>query len=164
LRPGVAASDVPPWPPGRCAGFWIGDRLVGHAGELHPQVVEALGLPPRTCAMELSLDALPLAEQRPAPSVSPFPPVLLDVSLVVDQDRPAAEVADALREGAGPLLESLRLFDVYTGAQAGAGKRSLAYSLRLRAPDRTLTGEAANAARDAAVALAAERCDAVGRA
>ena len=66
----------------------------------------------------------------------------------------------ALREGAGELLESIRLFDVYTGAQAGEGKKSLAYSLRFRAPDRTLTVEETTAARDAAVALAGERAGA----
>ena len=62
---------------------------------------------------------------------------------------PAAEVEAALREGAGELLESLRLFDVYTGAPVPAGARSLAYALTLRAPDRTLTGEEATAVRDA---------------
>jgi phenylalanyl-tRNA synthetase beta chain len=158
------AADYAPWHPGRCAELLFGDQVVGHAGELHPKVVEALGLPPRTCAMELDLDALPLTERRPAPVVSPFPPVLLDVALVVDDTQPAASVAAALREGAGELLEDLRLFDVYTGEQVGAGKRSLAFSMRLRAVDRTLTTEEATAARDAAIALAAERCGAVVRA
>jgi phenylalanyl-tRNA synthetase beta chain len=160
----VEAAEFAPWHPGRCAEFWVGEYPVGYAGELHPQVVEALGLPARTCAMEISLDALPLAERHPAPAISPFPPVLLDVALVVDDARPAAEVAAALREGAGPLLEHLRLFDVYTGDQVGEGHRSLAFSMRLRAPDRTLTTEEATAARDAAVALAAERCGATPRA
>jgi phenylalanyl-tRNA synthetase beta chain len=157
------AADYPPWHPGRCAELLFGDQVVGHAGELHPKVVEALGLPPRACAMELNLDALPLSERRPAPVVSPFPPVLLDVALVVDAEQPAASVTDALRDGAGELLEDLRLFDVYTGEQVGAGKRSLAFSMRLRAVDRTLTTEEAIAARDAAIAVAAERCGAVVR-
>jgi phenylalanyl-tRNA synthetase beta chain len=159
----VVAADLPPWHPGRCASLRVGDWPVGYAGELHPKVVEALGLPPRTCAMELALDALPLTEQRPAPRISPFPPVLLDVALVVDQAQPANAVAAALREGAGELLEHLRLFDVYTGDQVGEGKRSLAFTMRMRAPDRTLTREEAIVARDAAVALAAERCGAVVR-
>ena len=76
---------------------------------------------------------------------------------------PAAEVEAALREGAGELLESIRLFDVFTGEQIGEGKKSLAYALRFRAADRTLTVEEASAARDAAVALAAERTGAVLR-
>jgi phenylalanyl-tRNA synthetase beta chain len=157
------AVDFPPWHPGRCAELRIGDRAVGYAGELHPKVVESLGLPPRTCAMEMAMDMLPLTERRPAPVISPFPPVLLDVALVVDAEQPAAEVADALREGAGELLESLRLFDVYTGDQVGEGRKSLAFSMRMRALDRTLTTEEATAARDAAVAVAAQRHGAVVR-
>ncbi|MDT7692427.1 MAG: phenylalanyl-tRNA synthetase beta chain, partial [Pseudonocardiales bacterium] len=159
----VVAADMAPWHPGRCAQLRLGDSPVGYAGELHPKVVEALGLPPRTCVLELALDLLPLTERRPAPSISPFPPVLLDVALVVDEDQPAAPVADALREGAGELLEYLALFDVYEGDQVGEGKRSLAFSMRLRAADRTLTREEATAARDAAVAVAAERYGAVVR-
>jgi phenylalanyl-tRNA synthetase beta chain len=80
-----------------------------------------------------------------------------DVALVVDAAVPAAEVEAALRDGAGDLLESLRLFDVYTGPQVGSGRKSLAFALRLRAPDRTLTAEEAAAARDAAVASAEAR-------
>jgi phenylalanyl-tRNA synthetase beta chain len=156
----VVAADLPPWHPCRCAQLRVGDWPVGHAGELHPKVVEALGLPPRTCAMELDLDALPLVAHHPAPRVSPYPPVGVDVALVVDASVPVADIADALRDGGGDLLEELRLFDVYAGEQVGEGKRSLAFTLRFRAPDRTLTGEEANALRDRAVALAAERCGA----
>jgi phenylalanyl-tRNA synthetase beta chain len=87
-----------------------------------------------------------------------------DVALVVDADVAAAAVAATLREGGGELVESVRLFDVYTGEQIGAGKKSLAFALRLRAPDRTLTDAETAAARDAAVALAAERHGAVHRA
>jgi len=157
------AAELPPWHPGRCAALRVDGRIVGHAGELHPKALEALQLPPRTCAAELNLDALPLVERRPAPVISPFPPVLLDVALVVDASQPVAEVSRALAEGAGELLEQLRLFDVYTGEQVGPGKRSLAFSLRLRAADRTLTSREATQARDAAVALAARRCGAVVR-
>ncbi|MHC1561606.1 phenylalanine--tRNA ligase subunit beta [Actinomycetospora sp. C-140] len=154
----TVTSDVhAPWHPGRCAALSLGDTLVGHAGELHPKVLEALGLPARTCAMELELDRLPLAEDRPVPAVSSFPPVLLDVALVLDQDVPAASVVSALRDGGGDLVEDVRLFDVYAGPQVGEGKRSLAFALRLRAPDRTLTLEEASARRDAAVATATER-------
>ncbi|MCP2168193.1 phenylalanine--tRNA ligase subunit beta [Goodfellowiella coeruleoviolacea] len=153
----AVAVECAPWHPGRCAELRVGDWPVGHAGELHPKVVEALGLPRRTCAMELDLDALPLRDNRPVPLVSPFPPVLLDVALVVDAAVPAADVAAVLRGAGGDLLEEVRLFDVYTGEQVGAGKRSLAYSMRFRALDRTLTVEEATASRDAAVAAATER-------
>jgi phenylalanyl-tRNA synthetase beta chain len=75
----------------------------------------------------------------------------------------AADVLDALREGAGDLLESARLFDVYAGEQIGAGKKSVAYSLRFRAPDRTLTEKEVRVAVEAAVASAARRVGAVQR-
>jgi phenylalanyl-tRNA synthetase beta chain len=165
----VEAHQHAPWHPGRCAALYVeieGERvLAGHAGELHPRVVAALGLPPRSCAMEMRLDTVRRAAGGPlaAPPVSTFPVATQDVALVVDADVPAAEVAEALRAGAGELLESLRLFDVFTGEQIGEGKKSLAYTLRFRAPDRTLTVEEASTAHDAAVAAAAARTGAVAR-
>ncbi|WP_255952878.1 phenylalanine--tRNA ligase subunit beta [Streptomyces odontomachi] len=169
----VRKGQYGPWHPGRCAelavvvpdGAGASLQVVGHAGELHPRVVKALGLPARTCAMELDLDRLQEAGEGlvPAPRISTFPVATQDVALVVDADLPAARVEEVLREGAGPLLESLRLFDVFTGEQIGEGKKSLAYALRFRAADRTLTVEEASAARDAAVALATERYGAVLR-
>ncbi|WP_326836720.1 phenylalanine--tRNA ligase subunit beta [Amycolatopsis rhabdoformis] len=160
----VQSADLPPWHPGRCAQLRVGDWPVGHAGELHPKVVEALGLPPRTVAMELDLDAIPLPDSRPAPSVSAYPPVLLDVALVAGADVPSADLAEVLRTSAGDLLEDITLFDVYTGTQIGDGKRSLAYKLRFRAPDRTLTVDEATKARDAAVSAAGDRFGATLRA
>ncbi|WP_026415003.1 phenylalanine--tRNA ligase subunit beta [Actinomadura oligospora] len=159
----VKADRHAPWHPGRCAALYAGDTLVGHAGELHPRVVKAFGLPARTCAMELEVRALGEPRDVRAPDVSAYPVATQDVALTVDAEVPAAEVASALRDGAGELLESLRLFDVYTGEQVGEGRKSLAYSLRFRASDRTLTAEEANGARDAAVAVAAERTGAVLR-
>ncbi|GAB2917376.1 phenylalanine--tRNA ligase subunit beta [Rhodococcus aerolatus] len=148
------AGERAPFHPGRCARLRVGEQAVGWAGELHPAVVERSGLPARTVAVELDLDALPLAPVLPAPAVSPFPPLLQDVAVVVDDAVPAESVADALRVGGGALLEDLRLFDVYRGAQVGEGRASLAFALRFRAPDRTLTEDEASAARDAAVAEA----------
>jgi phenylalanyl-tRNA synthetase beta chain len=98
-----------------------------------------------------------------APRFSSFPVAKVDVALVVDTSVAAADLQATLTEGAGDLLESVRLFDVYSGAQVGEGRRSLAYALRFRAPDRTLTDEEVAAARDAAVALAGERHAAVLR-
>jgi phenylalanyl-tRNA synthetase beta chain len=153
----VRAGELAPWHPGRCAELLVGDAVIGHAGELHPRVCAALDLPPRTSVMELDVDALPPRHVPVAPRISAFPPVHLDVALVVAEDRPEADVRAALREGAGPLLEDLRLFDLYTGPPVPPGARSLAYALTLRAPDRTLTSEEATAVRDAAVAAAAAR-------
>jgi phenylalanyl-tRNA synthetase beta chain len=159
-RVAVRAGAYPPWHPGRCAEVTVDGMVVGHAGELHPLVCAALEVPNRTCAMELELDAVPLPGVVPAPRISGFPPALIDVALLVPTEVPAGQVGAALRDGAGELLESVRLFDVYTGAQLGAGRKSLAYTLTFRAPDRTLTTEEAVAARDAAVGEAASRCGA----
>ncbi|MDT4988495.1 MAG: phenylalanyl-tRNA synthetase beta chain, partial [Micromonosporaceae bacterium] len=154
----VRATAHLPWHPGRCAEIAVGDEgVVGYAGELHPAVCAALELPRGTVATELDLDALPPPAVTLAPVISPFPPALIDVALVVDRSVPAASVAAALIAGAGELLAAVRLFDVYTGDQLGADRKSLAYKLTFRAPDRTLTVDEAVAARDAAVALAAER-------
>ncbi|MEU0942258.1 phenylalanine--tRNA ligase subunit beta [Streptomyces canus] len=163
----VRGGQYGPWHPGRCAEFVVGDTVVGHAGELHPRVVKAFGLPARTCAMELDLDVLEAAgdDTPQAPNISTFPVATQDVALVVDKFVPHAEVEAALREGAGELLEGIRLFDVYENEeQLGDGRKSLAYALRFRASDRTLTVDEASAARDAAVALAGERTGAVLRA
>jgi phenylalanyl-tRNA synthetase beta chain len=159
----VTAATRAPWHPGRCAAFGVDGQIVGYAGELHPAVCAALELPKRTCALELNLDALALPGVTPAPVFSTYPPALIDVALVVAADTPAGEVRQALVDGAGPLLEGVRLFDVYTAEQLGSGRKSLAYKLTFRAPDRTLTGEEAVAARDAAVAVATERFGAVLR-
>lgn len=153
LRP----VDHPPWHPGRCAELLLEGRSVGYAGELHPRVLSELGLPERTCAMELNLDLVPPPGPALTPTISGYPPVLLDVALVVGQDIGSAAVQDALREGAGDLLESVQLFDVYRDEERiGVGLKSLAYALRFRASDRTLTVEQATTARDHAVAHAAQ--------
>jgi phenylalanyl-tRNA synthetase beta chain len=159
----LRAAQYLPWHPGRCAEVLVGETPVGHAGQLHPGVVERSGLPKGTCAIELNLDALPSVEALPAPRVSPFPAVFQDVSLVVSSDVPAQAVEDAVREGAGELLEDIQLFDVFTGPQIGEDRKSLTFALRFRAPDRTLTEDDASAARDAAVRCAAERAGAVLR-
>ena len=161
-----ADREHAPWHPGRCAALRLEDgSLLGHAGELHPSVVAALGLPEKTVALELDLDLLVSAVNGPvqARPVPAFPAAKEDVAVVVGRDVPAEDVGRALADGVGALLEEVRLFDVYTGEQVPPGHKSLAFSLRLRAPDRTLTAEEANAARDAAVAAAAARTGAVLR-
>jgi phenylalanyl-tRNA synthetase beta chain len=159
----LRAAQYLPWHPGRCAEVLVGETVVGHAGQLHPGVIERTGLPKGTCAVELDLDAIPIIETLPAPAVSPFPAVFQDIALIVDADVAAQSVIDAVRDGAGELLEDVRLFDVYTGPQIGEGRKSLALALRFRAADRTLTEQEASAARDSAVQTAADRVGAVQR-
>ncbi|TDT33081.1 phenylalanine--tRNA ligase subunit beta [Naumannella halotolerans] len=166
LRVTRRAAEYAPWHPGRCAAISVGDTLIGYAGELHPKVVQAFGLPERTAAVELDFDALIALVPGPGqvPLISPYPVVKEDVALVVDEAVPVADVEQALVQGAGELLESVRLFDIYRSEQLGEQKKSLAYSLRFRAADRTLTEAEASTARDAAVQAAAERYGAVQRA
>jgi phenylalanyl-tRNA synthetase beta chain len=175
----IRADKYAPWHPGRCAAIYArvdGEQgngqprewLAGHAGELHPRVIEAFGLPERTCAMELDLSVLFAAAESAgpvqAPELSTYPLAIQDVALIVDASVPAADVEAALVAGApADLLESIRLFDLYTGAQIGEDRKSLAYTLRFRAPDRTLTAAEAADARDAAVAEAQRRVGAVLR-
>ncbi|HZC60648.1 MAG TPA: phenylalanine--tRNA ligase subunit beta [Streptosporangiaceae bacterium] len=165
------ADQTAPWHPGRCAALFVQaeegqDWLAGYAGELHPRVIAAFGLPPRTAAMELDLSVIETAAAAlgpvEAPMISPYPVATQDVALLVPESVPAADVEAALIDGVqgseyAGLLEDVHLFDVYTGEQAGPGRKSLAYTLRFRAPDRTLTVEETTAARDAAVAEAARR-------
>lgn len=169
----AADTGRAPWHPGRCARFETADgALVGHAGELHPSVVAALGLPARACAFEVDLDVLLAAAPRTevvAHEVSTYPVAKEDVALVVPDSVPVADVLAAVRAGAaassaGDVLESARLFDVYAGEQVGAGHRSLAFALRLRAADRTLTADETAAVRGAVVAEAERRFGATLRA
>jgi phenylalanyl-tRNA synthetase beta chain len=162
----VASGADPAFHPGRCATVSVGGTAVGSAGELHPRVIEASGLPERSAALWLDLDAIIAAapDVRSAPTVGTQPVAKEDLALVVDRDVPVADVQAAVVAGAGDLLESVRLFDAYEGPQVPAGKRSLAFALRFRAPDRTLDAAETAAARDGAVAAAAERCGATLRA
>ncbi|MDR7277471.1 phenylalanine--tRNA ligase subunit beta [Catenuloplanes atrovinosus] len=153
----VSAGDEAPWHPGRCAAISVDGTIVGFAGELHPAAISALELPRRTCAMELNLTALPPAPVVQARPLSTYPPALIDVALVVPADVPAGAVEATLAGAAGPLLEAVRLFDVYESDSLGEGRKSLAFKLTFRAPDRTLTVEEAVSARDAAVAAAASQ-------
>ncbi len=169
-----------PWHPGRCARLVLepgvlepgADRdagetgepvTIGYAGELHPRVIEAFRLAPRACAVELDLSLIERAaaglDPIQAPVISAYPVASQDVALVVREAVAAADVAAALAAGAvaaggEALLEDVRLFDVYTGEQVDPGHKSLAYTLRFRAPDRTLTDDEVAVARDAAVASA----------
>ncbi|MDO5683989.1 MAG: phenylalanine--tRNA ligase subunit beta, partial [Propionibacteriaceae bacterium] len=156
------AGTQAPWHPGRCAEIVLDGVVVGYAGELHPNVIDAFALSKGAAAVELDLDAILAGLPGPgtiAP-LSTLPVAKEDVALVVDADVPAGDVEAALRSGAGELLESIHLFDIYVGEQVPAGKKSLAFALRFRAMGRTLTDAEAIAARDGAVAEAGQRCGA----
>lgn len=146
----AVAAECAPWHPGRCARIQSKDgRTVGYAGELAPAVCKGWGLPARSVAFEIDMDALTGAEGGKATSsaaplevrpVTTAPAAKEDIALVVDSDVTAAEIENVIRKAAGDLLESAVLFDVYTGDQVGEGKKSLAFALRFRS-DHTLTAE-----------------------
>lgn len=161
----VEQGSDPMLHPGRAATLKAGGQVVGTAGELHPRAVEALGLPARTSIAELDLSVLIAIapDVRPAPAISGQPVAKEDIALVVDDSVPASAVEAAIREGAGALLESVRLFDVYTGSQVAEGKKSLAFALRFRAPDRTLEASEIAEARQGAITAAGTACGAVLR-
>ncbi len=153
------AATYAPWHPGRCAALRIGEQVVGHAGELHPKVLEELDLPERTIAFELDLDAVFAAvpeDQHQVEPVSTFPAAKEDIALVMDASIPAASALAVVRRAAGPLAEEVRLFDEYRSGALGEELKSLAFALRLRAPDRTLAAEEIAAVRADVIAAAEE--------
>jgi phenylalanyl-tRNA synthetase beta chain len=143
-----AASDADARPEQNGSGpkrgkLQIVSERVGVLGEIHPLVRERLGLSvSRAVAAELDLELL-IAAAQPAryDTISRFPATTQDLAIVAANDIPAAQIEAIIRKGAGELLESLTLFDIYSGPQVGAGKRSLAYHLSFRAADRTLSDE-----------------------
>jgi phenylalanyl-tRNA synthetase beta chain len=161
LQWSVARSDLAPWHPGRCAELIVNGKAVAHAGELHPRIIAAYGLPERSVAFAVALSALPDSVLVRPTTVGTMPAAVQDVALIVDATVSAADLEAALREGAGDLLESITLFDRYD--KIGDGKVSLAFTLVFRASDRTLTGDEVSAMREAATALAAVKCGAVVR-
>jgi phenylalanyl-tRNA synthetase beta chain len=161
LQWSVARSDLAPWHPGRCAELIVNGKAVAHAGELHPRIISAYGLPERSVAFAVALSALPDSALVRPTTVGTMPAAVQDVALIVDARVSAADLEAALREGAGDLLESITLFDRYD--KIGDGKVSLAFTLVFRASDRTLTGDEVSAMRESATALAATKCGAVVR-
>ena len=157
----IFSSDLAPWHPGRCAELRVNGKPVAHAGELHPRVITALNLPERSCAFAVILSELPSAGATKAPAIWSFPAVVQDVALVVESKISAADLTAAIKQGAGPLLESIVLFDRYD--QMAGNKVSLAFTLTFRASDRTLTSDEVALYRDQAIAQAAKSVGAVLR-
>ena len=157
----VSNVELAPWHPGRCAEFVVDGKAVAHAGEIHPRITTALGLPERTVAFAVIVDALPFPQSVQAVPVNTMPAAIQDISLFVDQNISAADVQKALAIGAGELLESIQLFDRYQ--KPGENHVSLAFTLAFRAPSRTLTADEVSELRAAAGAEAVKRLGAVIR-
>jgi phenylalanyl-tRNA synthetase beta chain len=152
VRCWVEPGERPFLHPGRTATVLAGDeRKLGWIGELHPAVARAWDLDGPVAAFELDADLI--AELAPGAAryrdVTSFPAVIQDIAVVVDEDVPADKVERIVRDAAGPLLDTIELFDVYRGEQVGEGRISLALRLEFRSPERTLTDEDVAATRAA---------------
>jgi phenylalanyl-tRNA synthetase beta chain len=165
----LAAMEMPPakWSPvsgkplhpTRAASINFSGAPIGVFGEVHPDVCERFDVPDGTIVFEIGLATLfsSLPERAKVTELSRFPAVYRDVALVVDEGIQAALIEDIIRRAGQPELESVRLFDVYRGAQVPEGKKSLAYALHLRSHERTLTDEDADAVRSRILTVLAER-------
>lgn len=130
-----------PYHPGRCAALFLGETLLGHAGELHPKLRAEFSLPEQpVCVAQLDFGAMIelSGSGHQMQDISAFTPVFEDFAVVVDASVPASQVEDTLRQGGAPLIREARLFDVYQGTQVPEGKKSLAYAVTYQAMDRTL--------------------------
>jgi phenylalanyl-tRNA synthetase beta chain len=139
------AAALPFLHPGTAASIVTSDGVeLGWLGELHPLVLRQWELQGPVAAFELNVDLVhELTQGRVATysDVTSFPAVLQDIAVTVPEDVPAARLAEAVSAGAGELLTSLEVFDLYHGEQVGEGNKSLALRLEFRAPDRTLTDD-----------------------
>lgn len=138
-----ARSEAPYLHPGRSATLSLGGEAVAEVGEAHPDALEAFEIPARVCVAEIDMErlaalALPMGDVGPLPR---HPAVVRDIALVMGEDVPAGGVMAAIEKAAGRLCEKVELFDIYTGASVGEGRKSVAYSVTLRSPDHTLTEE-----------------------
>jgi phenylalanyl-tRNA synthetase beta chain len=157
--------NMMPFHPTRAAHVLIGDRPVGTAGEIHPAVCGRFDVPEGTVAFEIVLDALferlpgrPKVDELPR-----YPAIYLDLAIVVDDGVAAERVAALIAAAGAQEVVGSTLFDVYRGDQVPPGKKSLAYSLELRVPDRTLTDADAVRVRDRILVALGERTGAVLR-
>ena len=161
----LADSENPSYHPGRCAKVFSGDRLLGVLGQIHPHVAGNYGVDAELYAAELRFDALyeskgsqPLYQPLPK-----FPAVTRDIAVVCDASVTVGELEDAIRTGAKGLLKDAALFDIYTGTGIAPGKKSVAFNLTLRADDRSLTAEEADADVKSILTALEQECGAVLR-
>lgn len=136
----VPADDRPYLHPGRHADVVINDEIVGYLGEIHPEVADNYNLGTKTyvAVMDVELLAKYADFDVKYEGVAKFPAVTRDISLVMKKTVLAGQVEEVIRDNGGKLLEDYHLFDIYEGENVAADEKSLAYSIRFRAKDRTL--------------------------
>ncbi len=139
----TAVTDNPTYHPGRCAKVTIDGQDVGFIGQIHPVVAKNFNMDAEVYCAEINFDML-FTLQLEEPTYSPlpkYPSVNRDIALVCDEAVTVGQAEETIYAAAGKLLRNVKLFDVYRGAGIAEGKKSLAFSLELRADDRTLTDE-----------------------
>ena len=156
-------SDSSPYHPGRCACLRLGGEMLGYIGALHPKIRSEFSLPEQPfCVAELDLDLL-LTQWQQAhqmQEISGFTPIYEDLAVVVNQDLSVAQVLGEMEQAGRPLLKQVTLFDVYTGEQVAADKKSLAFALTFQASDRTLQDKDVQKIRQKIVRRLEQACDA----
>ncbi|MCD8382863.1 MAG: phenylalanine--tRNA ligase subunit beta [Clostridiales bacterium] len=161
----TAEKNDPTFHPGRCTTLTVNGKLVGVLGQVHPLVNENYGVEPPMFAAQLDFALLLEAQKReitylPLPK---FPAVERDIAVVCDTDVPVASLTDSISRGGKGLVKEVKLFDIYTGKPIPEGKKSVAFSLRLRAEDHTLTDTEADADIQSVLAQLEQDCGAVLR-
>ena len=156
----TAVQDNPSYHPGRCARVTVAGVDVGFLGQVHPLVAQNYGMECEVYCAEINFSKLfelkkPEATYVPLPK---YPSISRDLSLVCDESVTVAEIENVITASAGKLLRSVRLFDIYRGANLGENKKSLAFSLELRADDRTLTDADSEAVITKVLAALQETC------
>ena len=161
----TAETGDPSFHPGRCAAISAGGRPIGVMGQVHPLVCDAYGLESEALYAQLDMAALRAlqAPEKTYVALPRFPAVSRDIALVCAADIPVADLEDTITASGGQYLESVALFDVYTGAPIPAGFKSVAFSLTLRAADQTLTEDHAAETVNAILAALKEKHNAAIR-
>ena len=161
----TAVKDNPSYHPGRCAKVTIGGMDVGVMGQVHPLVAQNYGIDADVYCAEINFTKLMLC-QLPDATYTPlpkYPTVSRDLALVCDESVTVAQVEEVISTAAGKLLRDVKLFDIYRGVGVTEGKKSMAFSLELRADDRTLTDTESEAVVAKVLAALKEKLDAVLR-
>ncbi|MEC8283722.1 MAG: phenylalanine--tRNA ligase subunit beta, partial [SAR324 cluster bacterium] len=156
-------ADILPYHPSRCASLCLGGQILGYIGELHPKIRREFSLPEQPfCIAELNLDLLlnQWQQAHQMQEISGFTPIYEDLAVVVNQDIPVAQVLGEMEQAGRPLLKKATLFDVYTGEQVAADKKSLAFALTFQANDRTLQDRDVQKIRQKIVRRLEQNCDA----
>ena len=161
----TAVKDNPSYHPGRCAKVSINGIDLGYMGQIHPLVAANYDMDGEVYCVEVDLSAmfdlrLPDATYVPLPK---YPSVTRDLALVCDESVTVASCEDVITASAGKLLRGVKLFDIYRGTGIPEGKKSLAFSLELRADDRTLTDTDSEAVVTKVLAALKDKLDAVLR-